>query len=95
MRLQRSPVLQSHLQSKIQQLPLGEAVLDEQGNRKGYFTKHDFVLRLAELPNQDADFHQAELTLYKLLQEDKVGEIESEVYRLKEKLNHTQKAGVE
>ncbi|HEX2472356.1 MAG TPA: hypothetical protein VHJ59_06365, partial [Nitrososphaera sp.] len=53
-----------------------KVMLDSEGNNKGYFTKDDFVYSLIMRPNEHWTEGQAEQTLYQLLQESKVTELE-------------------
>ena len=56
-------------------------MLDNQGTNKGYFTKDDFIFTLLMLPNQHWTEDQAEQTLYALLEEGKLQEIEPGKYK--------------
>lgn len=59
---------------------LGEAIrkamLDNHGNNKGYFTRSDFIFFMQMTPNERWTENEAEQTLYALLQEGKIQEIE-------------------
>ena len=61
---------------------ISRAMLDKEGkNNKGYFTLEDFVFELQLLPNECWTHDQAEQTLYQLLYEEKIEEIEPDKYR--------------
>ena len=56
-----------------------KAMLDSQENKKGYFTKEDWIYTLTMLPRQHplyGDEDEAEQGLYALLEEGKIREIE-------------------
>jgi hypothetical protein len=57
-----------------------KAMLDEQGNDKGYFTLDEFILRLAMWPNADWTEDQAEQMFWQLLYEGKLKEVEPDKY---------------
>jgi hypothetical protein len=60
---------------------IAKAMLNENGEDKGYFTLGDFILRLAMWPNAHWTQDQAEQTFWELLYEGKLVEIEPEKYR--------------
>lgn len=51
-------------------------MLDNQGNNKEYFTLDDFVFAMQMIPNERWTENEAEQTLYALLEEGKIQEIE-------------------
>lgn len=51
---------------------IDKAMLDSQGNNKGYFTKQDFVFSLVMLPNEEWTVDEAEQTLYALADEGEI-----------------------
>ena len=53
-----------------------KAMRDDQGNNKGYFTKDDWVYTCQIWPNLHWTENEAEQTLYALLQEGEIQEIE-------------------
>jgi hypothetical protein len=53
-----------------------KAMLDQQGNDKGYFTLDHFVFAMQMIPNERWTENEAEQTLYALLEEGKIQEIE-------------------
>ena len=53
-----------------------KCMLDREGNRKGYFTKDDFIYALIMRPNEHWTEDQAEQTLQALIEEGKVVEFE-------------------
>jgi hypothetical protein len=57
-----------------------KCMLDEQGNDRGYFTLQDWKTSLMFRPNEHWTEDQAEQTLYQLLQENKVVELETGRY---------------
>lgn len=60
--------------------------IDEQGkNSKGYFTLDDFVFELQLLPNTHWTYDEAEQILHRLLQEDRLQEIEPGKFRPEQK----------
>jgi hypothetical protein len=61
-----------------------KCIVDEHGKNKGYFTKDEWKTRLMLLPRQHplyCDEDQAEQTLYALLEEGKLTEIEQERFK--------------
>jgi hypothetical protein len=58
-----------------------KAMLNENGEDKGYFTLGDFILRLAMWPNADWTEDHAEQTFWQLLYEGKLEEVEPDKYR--------------
>ena len=52
------------------------AMRDNQGNTKDYFTTDDFIYATQMLPNEHWTDNEAEQTLYALLEEGKIREIE-------------------
>jgi hypothetical protein len=55
---------------------VNKAMLDHQGNNKGYFTKDDFIFFMQMIPNERWTENETEQTLYALLEEGKIQEIE-------------------
>jgi P4 family phage/plasmid primase-like protien len=62
---------------------MDKAMLNEQGNNKGYFTKDDWTVRLLFLPDEKWTEDQAEQTLLALIEDGEVTEIEEGRFRPK------------
>ena len=66
----------SDLLKKLVENVIPNAMRDSQGNNKDYFTTEDFIFVMQMLPNEHWTENEAEQTLYALLEESKIREIE-------------------
>jgi hypothetical protein len=65
---------------------INKCMLDKEGNNKGYFTKDEWTVRHLLVPNEKWTEDKAEQTLYALVQEGKLTEIEPGRFKPTEKL---------